>query len=251
MKQISLCVLLLLLSFSSYATPSSTYWATSTASCQAWNTPHLTYDSYFRQGPNAGSAGSPNYPTDVGLTTGFLPFEKIQGEIGFDMLLPSQEPLYVNAKLCTPESSVFAGSPAIGFGIYNVGFKKDINDYNVLYLVMQKSMPADGYVSLGVYHGQNKTLFTNSDGAVVDSGLLAGMTSPDIEIGLKGLKKINFVADIQTGKNALGAWGLGANVYFTDNISILTGPVYFLDRNLQTANSEMLWTLQLDVDILL
>lgn len=144
MKQINLLIPILLFSFTSNATPSSTYWAPSTASCQAWNTPHLTYDSYFGQGPSAVTSGAPNYPTDIGITTGFLPFEKIQGEVGVDMLLPSQDPLYANAKICTPESSIFEGSPAIGFGIYNVGFKKNINDYNVLYLTLQKSLSVGG-----------------------------------------------------------------------------------------------------------
>ena len=44
--------------------------------------------------------------------------------------------------------------------------------------------------------------------------------SPDIQVGLKGLKKINIAADVQTGKNVLGAWGFGTNIYFADNVSL-------------------------------
>ena len=75
------------------------------------------------------------------------------------------------------------------------------------------------------------------------------LRTPDIRIGRKGLKKINFAADVQTGKNVLGAWGAGAYVYFADNVSLLVGPVYFLDGDLQPGGKRVLWTLQLDIDI--
>jgi hypothetical protein len=115
-----------------HGTPSTTYWAPSTASCQARGVPHVTYDTYFWKGPPVGSQGAPGYPIDTGLTAGVLPFNKLQAEAGFDILLPSPQPLFLNAKLCTPESSLFAGSPGISFGFYNLGFKKDVTNYNVI-----------------------------------------------------------------------------------------------------------------------
>jgi len=237
-------------SSAAHATPSTTYWAPSTASCQAWAVPHVTYDTYFGKGPAAGSQGAPNYPIDTGLTVGFLPYKKIQGEAGFDLLLPSDYPAYFNAKLCTPESSLFKGSPGISFGIYNVGTKGDVSNYNVLHLMLQKTLPGgSGYVAAGLYHGLNETLFTNSEGKVVRTGAMVAVVSPDIPVGLKGLKKITFAADVQTGKNALGGWGFGANFYFTDTIALLTGPVFYLDKALQPGGRSWLWTAQLDVDI--
>jgi len=233
-----------------FATSSTTYWAPSTASCQAWAVPHVTYDTYFGKGPAAGTQGAPNYPIDTGLTVGFLPFKKLQGEVGFDLLLPSDDPAFFNAKLCTPESALFAGSPGISFGIYNVGTRKDVTDYNVLHLMFQKTLPGgSGYVAAGLYHGLKKSLFTNSGGKVVRTGAMVGFFSPEIPVGVKGLKKINLAADIQTGKNVLGAWGFGAYFYFTDTISLLTGPVFYLDSNLQPGGRRFLWTAQLDVDI--
>jgi hypothetical protein len=208
------------------ATGSTTFWAVSTANCQARGVPHVTYDTYFGKGPTAGSAGAPNYPVDSGLTIGFLPFEKIQGEAGFDVLLPSRDPLFFNAKLCTPESSLFRGSPAVSFGIYTVGTKKDVTDYNVLHLMFQKAIPGGGYVAAGGYHGLNRTLLTSSDGGVVQNGAMLAVFSPTINVGLTGLKKINLAADVQTGKNVLGAWGGGSYFYFTDTVSLLVGPVF-------------------------
>lgn len=190
------------------------------------------------------------YPVDVGLTTGFLPFEKIQGEVGWDMLMPSEDPHYVNGKLCTPESSFFEGSPAVSFGAYGVGFKKNVTDYNISYLMFQKTIPGvGGNFALGAYHGFNKTLFTNSEGKVVQTGLIAAVVSPDINLGYKGLRKVNFLVDLQTGKNDFGAWAIGSNIFFADNVSLLVGPAFFFDRNAQPNHADSLWALELDIDV--
>lgn len=225
-----------------YATPSTTYWAPSTSACQAFATPHVTYDTYY-----AKDAG---YPVDTGLTTGFLPFEKLQGEAGFDVLYPSSDPLYLNGKLCVPEDAMFGAAPGLSAGIYDVGFKKNVNDYDVLYAMLQKTIPGiGGYVAAGVYHGLSRGLFTNSEGNVVQTGFLGAVSSPDIRIGLKGLQKIVFVADVQTGKNVLGAWGFGPYLYFNDYIDLLAGPVFFRDPKAQPGGKGFLWTTQVDVDI--
>jgi hypothetical protein len=242
-------LLLVLAPAPAQATPTTTFWAPSTASCQARGVPHVTYDTYFWKGPGAGGAGAPGYPIDTGLTVGVLPSDKVQAEVGFDLLFPSQDPFYLNAKLCTPESSLFHQSPGIAFGIYNVGTNSDVTTYNVLHLMFQKALPTGGYVAAGIYHGLNRTLFTNSDGDVVKTGAMIGAASPDIAIGLRGLKKLTIVADVQTGKNVLGAWGFGANVYFADTVSLLVGPVFFLDRYLQPGASKYMWSAQLDVDV--
>ena len=54
---------------------------------------------------------------------------------------------------------------------------------------------------------------------------------------------------MQTGKNVLGAWGFGANVYFADNVSLLLGPVFFLDKDLQPGGRGTMFSAQLDIDI--
>jgi hypothetical protein len=164
-------------------------------------------------------------------------------------LLPSQNPLLLNIKLCTPESSLYKGSPSISVGMYNVGFEKDVTDYRVVYLMFQKALPVGGYAAVGVYHGLSTVLMTNSDGDVVKTGAMLAAASPDIQIGRRGLRKINFAADVQTGKNGLGAWGFGSYVYFADNVSLLVGPVFFLDKNLQPGGSRYMWTAQLDIDV--
>ncbi len=248
--RVSSAALALLVPAIASATPTTTFWSPATASCQPRYVPHVTYDTYFAKGPAAGSQGAPNYPVDLGLSAGILPFDKIQAEVGFDLLLPSPDPFYLNFKACTPESSLFKGSPGISVGMYNLGTKGGVTDFNVLHVMVQKAIPkVGGYVAAGVYHGFSDALFVNSDGDTVKTGAIIGFLSPDVVIGRKGLKKINFAADVQTGKNVLGAWGFGANLYFADNVSMLLGPVFFFDKALQPGARRTMFSAQLDVDI--
>jgi hypothetical protein len=115
--------------------------------------------------------------------------------------------------------------------------------------MFQKAIPGNGYVAAGLYHGMSDVLFTNSDGKVVKNGAMLGFFSPDIPVGVKGLQKLNFTADVQTGKNVLGAGGFGLYFYFNQYVDLLVGPVFFLDSKLQPGGAKHLWTTQLDVDI--
>jgi hypothetical protein len=226
-----------------WATPSTTYWAPSVATCQGYKLPHITYDTYY------GKAAA--YPIDTGLTMGVLPGDKVQAEVGYDLLFPGQNPtqFYLNGKICLPENSLGKGVPAFSFGIYNVGFKSDVTDFDTVYVMAQKTLPIGGYISGGAYFGASDILFTNSDGNVAKAGALVGWSSPDIKVGLKGLSKITVIGDVQTGKNIFGAGGVGADIYFTDSIALIIGPVFYFDRQLQPGASRVLWTTQLDVDI--
>ena len=225
------------------ATPSSTFWAPTVATCQAKFVPHITYDTYY------GTAAA--YPIDTGLTIGILPGDKVQSEVGYDTLFPGEHPtqFFLNGKLCVPENSFRKGAPALSIGVYDIGFTSNVTNFDVVYAMAQKTLRFGGYVSGGFYFGTNDTLFTNSDGNVAKTGALVGFSSPVIKIGHKGLSKITIVGDVQTGKNILGAGGFGADVYFTDNLALIIGPVFFFDKNLQPGRSELLWTTQLDVDI--
>ena len=234
------------------ATPSTTYWAPSTTYVQPYLVPHVTYDTYFGKGPAPSVGNSPAYPIITGLTMGVLPWEKLQLEVGFDLLLPTEDPFLFNAKLGTPEGTFFDGSPSLALGIFGVGTKPNVTDYNILYFQAQKGLPWGGYISAGAYYGAgSKVLWTSSDGSENRWGFMGAVAAPDINVNLPGLKKIVPVADIQTGKNAYGAGGPGLYFYFTDAIDLLTGPVFFFDKALQPGGRNMLWTVQLDIDVAL
>ncbi|MCA1829451.1 MAG: hypothetical protein LC689_21200 [Myxococcales bacterium] len=238
MKPMLSAALALLVSSSALATPSTTVWAPSTTYIQPYLTPHLTYDSYFNK-PS-------NYPMTTGLTMGILPWENVQAEIGFDLMLPAPTPFMLNAKVGVPEDKAAAWFPSFAVGAFDVMTKFDnpsTDLYNIVYAQAQHSV-LGGFVSVGGYYALGNKL----DG-VDRAGVIAGAGSPDIVINAPWLQKVTVTADVQTGKNSFGAVAGALNFFFTDKISVLTGPVYFLDSDLQPGGNKLFWTIQLDIDM--
>ena len=98
---IFLLFVILAVSGTASATPSTTYWTPATSDIQPFNVWHIGVDNYFRlyqsstdtnnlapSNTNA-PARLDGFPTDVGLTVGVLPFEKFQMEVGIDGLFPA------------------------------------------------------------------------------------------------------------------------------------------------------------------
>jgi hypothetical protein len=238
---------------SARATSSTTFWTPATTYVQPYLIPHLTYDTYVSE--------VSGFQNDYGLTVGFLPFEKVQGEIGIDSFLPGLQSanLYLNGKLGIPEGALAGWSPGISAGLVAVGFKSDVSNFDVFHGEIGKTFPVIGNIVVGGYYGFNDKLLVSSTGDAQRSGFCAAWTSPDIVLNLTGLNKIAFMADIQTGKNAFGAVGAGIGLYFTSAIDILTGPVFFFDSAATTmlqgpgirapSRPDWLWTIQLDVDL--
>ena len=109
-----------------------------------------------------------------------------------------------------------------------------------------------GNVTVGGYYGAGGVgaLWSDVDGVpVTRGGFIGSYITPDIVLDLKGLNRINFFADIQTGKNAYGAVAGGIGVYFTPSIDILTGPVFFLNKDAQPGGQGIMWSVQLDIDL--
>jgi hypothetical protein len=255
MKKLLVPAVLLAASAAS-ATPTTTFWAPSTTAIQPFLTPHITYDTYFWKGTAAGQAGSPVYPVTTGLTMGVLPWDALQLELGFDLLLPSSDPFLFNAKLGVPEDKLFSFQPSFAVGIQGVGTKKSTattlgTDFNILYAQLQHTLPVvGGYVSAGGYYALQDKLFQASDGSGTQrAGFMGGFMSPDVKIDAPWLQKINVAGDVQTGKNVFGAVGGGLYFYFTDKVDLLTGPVYFFDPGSQPGGRQWFWTVQLDIDL--
>jgi hypothetical protein len=233
-----------------HATPSTVFWTPATTYTQPYLVPHITYDTYF--------AEKGLLANTYGLTMGVLPFEKLQAEMGFDLFYPtlgvaSRDVAQVNARLTLPEGVLAAWAPGVSVGIANAGFKSGVSDYDVLHGTIGKTLPLIGSLAVGGYYGAgSSTLWKSSDGQVNRAGFMASWTSPDIKIGKPALDKIVLVADGSTGQNWFGAVGGGIGIYFTPAIDILTGPVYLLDKALYRsnpmANTNFMWTVQLDVD---
>jgi hypothetical protein len=224
------------------ATPSTVFWTPATTYTQPFLVPHLTYDTYFAE------LGA--YPIITGVTVGVIPSDVVLGEVGFDLFYPAKgkAALLLNGKLTLAEDKLFAGQPGLSLGIMNVGFEKDVTDYNMLHATLGKTF-SFGTLAVGGYYGLNENLFLNAAGEKEQAGFMASYVTPDIAVGLKGLDKVTFFGDVQTGKNVLGAWGLGVGLYFTPAIDLLMGPVFFNEPALQPGGVDWMWTMQIDVDL--
>jgi hypothetical protein len=228
------------------ATPSTNMWAPSTAAVQSFGVLHVTYDSYF------GSRAA--YPIDLGLEIGALPSRKLQAELGFDLLYPTYAagepvsvPVLFNAKIGSPEGALFPGAPGWSAGIFGAGLERDVTDYHVLHAMAGKTFPRLGTISAGGYYGLNADLFRSSTGAERRTGLMAGWSSPAIDVPL--IDHVNLTWDIQTGENVFGATGAGLYLYFTPAIDLLVGPVFFFEPELQPGGSDWMWSVQFDADV--
>lgn len=160
-KLLIICLVLCSLSNElTFSTPSTQIWIPST-DFQKWKTMHLGLDNYIRTSNINGVRGAGIF--DAGFTTGLLPFEKFQGEIGVDYLYMGDSnydnhPIYFNAKIGFPEDAFFKGFPAIALGAYNFGLKTNLTNYNIVYGEIAKTIPILGRLSVGYYTGNDKVL---------------------------------------------------------------------------------------------
>jgi len=249
-KKLTVLTLLAVLMFMSgiaHATPSTTYWTPMTVDIQPYGVLHIGVDNYFTVFRKAADGGG-SFPTDFGLTMGVLPFEKVQMEIGFDLLESSNYPLYFNAKIGAPEDVLFKGSPTLQLGIFNVGTKNNVTNQNVVFVVIGKTIPGIGRISAGPYIG-NKKVLIDKNGDKENTGIMVAFDRGFMPVKDKNgneYNKLVFAADYASGKNAIGGGGAGLYYYFTKNISLLTGPVWF---NEEAINGKWKWTIQLDINL--
>jgi len=232
----------------SFSTPSTQIWIPST-DFQKWKTLHLGLDNYLRMSKINAVRGAGI--TDIGLTTGLLPFDKFQGEIGVDYLymgdnIYDDHPFYFNAKIGLPEDAIFKSSPAIVLGAYNFGLKKNLTDYNIIYGEIAKTIPVLGRLSVGYYTG-NKKVLVDENLKKANNGLLLSWDRTMTEIS----DKLWLAVDYQGGKNYLGALSFGASWAFSKNVSVIFGyDIYnnknaYYNTNNQNANT---FTAQVDIN---
>jgi hypothetical protein len=229
-----------------HATPSTTYWTPMTVDIQPYGVLHAGVDNYFTVFRKADDGGG-MFPTDLGLTLGVLPFDKLRMEVGVDLLESSDNPLYFNAKIGVPEDAFFSGQPTLQIGVFNVGTKSDVTNQNILYGVIGKSIPGIGRLSVGPYIG-NKKVLVDKDGEKENVGFMAAFDRaflPAKDAAGNEFSRVVVAADYASGKNAIGGGGAGLYYFFTKDISLLTGPVFF---NEEAINGKWKWTVQLDIN---
>ena len=242
-KQAAFFAIMSALAAPAFSTPSTQIWIPST-DIQKFKTAHLNIDTYLTTGSE--SNGVRKKPLSMlGPTFGVLPFEKIQAEIGFDLMYSGSDdldnyPLYLNGKAGTPENSIFKGSPALAAGVYNAGLKADKTNQNIFYALAAKTLPAAGRLSAGYYMGNDKVL-VDENGANAEKGVLLSWdrTKPEIS------DKLWLGADYQGGKSSLGALSFGASWAFAPNTSVIFG--YDVYNNPDVAGRNTV-TVQVDIN---
>jgi len=210
-----------------FATPSTQIWNPST-DIQALGTFHLGIDNYFSVSSNDTKPYA--FPTDVGLTYGA--FKNL--EVGVDLIEPTADPLYLNFKYGLPEGDVI---PAVAVGAFNIGTKKDVTDYNVLYGVVAKTFKPVGRLTFGYYNGNDK-LYIDENGDKVNSGLIATWDKTITD-------KIWASVDYSSGKGAYGCLSLGGSYMFAPNTSIILAYVIYNNDKINVNNQV---TTQLDIN---
>jgi len=239
--------LTLLASTAVFATPSTQIWIPST-DVQAYKSGHLGIDNYVRADRRNDGSRDPNV-IDIGLTAGVLPFEKVQMEVGIDYISNGSSydnyPLYFNAKLGTPEDSLFKYSPALAIGGYNFGTNSNSGsplrtDQNIVYALAAKTLPVVGRLSAGYFSGNDKVLL-DKDGSKENDGVLLSWDRTMTEIS----DKLWAAVDYQGGKSAMGALSFGVSWAFTKDVSLILG--YDIYNNQSVAGKNTVTT-QLDIN---
>ena len=225
-----------------HATASTIIWGPST-DIQPFKTWHLGSDIYVPTGRDATDA-RPATITDVGLTTGVLPFKNLNAEVGIDVKSGTgvdNSPVYFNTKVGIPENAYGSFFPALAVGIFDVGTDAGKTDFNVAYWKAAKTFSIDkfslGRFSVGTFTG-NKDLLTYN-GKASNDGVLLGWERQLTEISDKWWVGV----DYQGSKSAYGATNFGISYNFAPNTSVIFGYDIYNNKDLVDT-----YTVQLDVN---
>lgn len=218
------------------ATPSTTYWTPCTIDIQPAGVTHLGIDDYFSAGSTETGA---QFPTDLGLTFGANLPGKMAAEFGIDLLLPGSNPLFFNAKFGYREGVLSKDAPAIQLGFFNFGTRNDVTNQNIAYLTIGKSLPGGRTRLAASYYLGNDKVLVSGAGDNENQGFMVAIDHALVP------GKVVLAGDYASGDNAIGGGGVGAYYYFTKDISLLAGLVWFNDKSL---NGPTKITVQLDVN---
>jgi hypothetical protein len=240
-------ILLLIAAGTLHSTPSTQLWIPST-DFQPFGKVHLGFDNYLRLKNSGVTRGGTIFC--AGITVGVLPFKKLQAEVGADYYTMS-DPLYdkypalFNVKVGLPEDALFKNSPSIAVGVYNIGTKKGLTNYNMAYGLIAKTIPVIGRISVGYYFGNEKVLL-DAAGKADNQGLLISWDRSMSEIS----DKLWMAVDYQGGKNCFGSLNFGFSWAFSKNVSAILAYDIWNDKNvLYNSKDQNLNSVTIQVDI--
>jgi hypothetical protein len=227
------------------ATASTHIWAPST-DIQAYKLVHITSDMYLPTERDASGATVATV-TNLGLTVGVLPYQKFNMEIGFDHKSGlgdlDSHPLYGNLKIGIPENALGRFSPALAVGIFDVGTKADLTDFNVVYFKLARTFSAGktslGRFSLGYFSGNDKLLL-DGEGHKDNTGVLVAWERTMTEWS----DKLWLCTEYMGSESAYGTFNVGLAWKFAPNVALLGAVDIFNNSDLAGTS-----TIQVDIDI--
>lgn len=226
------------------ATPTSLFWTNCITDIEPKDTLHIDVDNYFTVFNRRGHGQS--FAPDVGLLYG-LAWGDLKAEVGFDYLGGTDDPLFFNAKIGVDEGILFSKAPAFNVGIFDIGTRTHTHgrtNFNIVDFIFGKSLPdcIGGKLFVAAFSG-SRAMGKNRQGFEIGYQRNFCKTK---DCNDKEYYKWVLAIDYASGKNIIGGGGIGINYYFTPDIALLTGPVFFNDASL---NGTWKWSVQLDIDI--
>jgi hypothetical protein len=221
--------------------PTSVYWTNCTTEIQKTGEILFSFVDYFPvcHQKHSGTA----LPADYSLLTG-LEWKGLQGEIGFDIYSKGTAAWTLNAKIGIEEDKLFHRAPAFNIGFFNVGAhpdKKGSWAQNVVNFIIGKDFSKKKYTShlYASFYSGSRALGRNRQGFM--AGWLAEFSPKTYKDG-REYKQWFLGADYASGKNAIGGGGISCGYYFTPDVYLQTGPVWF---NTTEYNGKWKWGIQL------
>lgn len=224
-------------------TPSSLFWTNCITDVQETGTGHIDVDTYFTIF-NRRKHGQFFNP-DIGLLIGLFSVKDLSAEVGFDYFGGADDPLFFNGKIGMKEDKLFKQAPSFSIGIFDLGTRTKTEhrtNQNVFDIILGKSFKNflidDLYI--GGYSG-NKAI------GKVRQGFMIGASKSfckDKDCDGKEFYRWELCGDWASGKNFVGGGGIAMIHYFTPDIYLETGPVWF---NTEKYNGKWKWSVQIDI----
>lgn len=225
------------------ATPTSVFWTNCTTDVYEPGEVHIDEDNYFTIFNRRGHGTA--FPPDTGVEFGLFSVGDFNVEAGIDYFGGTTDPLFFNAGIGAAEDMFFTSAPSIKLAIFGAGTRyhgRDKTNYNIVDLILGKTIPGaiGGRFFLGGFRG-SRTMGKDQQGVMVGYQRLF---CPEKYQGKTEYHKWIFSADYASGKNIIGGGGFAVGYYFTPDISLLTGPVWFNSKKL---NGNWKWSVQIDI----
>lgn len=225
------------------ATPTSLFWTDCITDVLETGSGHIDVDNFFTVFNRRGHGQFFN--PDVGFLVGLFTWQDLSIEAGIDYLGGADDPLFFNGKMGMKEDKLFKNAPSFSFGIFNLGTRtktKFRTNQNVIDFILGKSFEhfLIDNLYIGGYSGSRAL-------GKVRQGFMVGATKnfcKDKDCNKKEYYKWEIAGDWASGNNFLGGGGIAIIHYFTPEISIETGPVWF---NTEQFNGKWKWSVQVDI----